>query len=245
MKKSNSIQLITNQGYQQGSININEIEQIIHPGLTLEKRLREIDRITQLESEGFATRKANIEKQLRDIRYLPIKRLFSPEEINNRIKDNLNKIEENVSEFDYAALFVYLVTEGRIGEDYDDYTSYFHKGATTRADREFVQRFNKDDETGHCEKIDNPSEILLILEDGVFGKPQGFNVTLVDHVLGSSSLFQKSLVVGLRMFTGESFKFLQTYYLEGKHVERLLRMLIKNWDGFLTQRPSPRTHFPT
>ena len=122
-----------------------------------------------------------------------------------------------------ANLFVYLVTEGYLGEDYDDYTSYFHKGATTRVDREFVQRFNKGDEIDFGEKIDTPSEVLLILDDALFGKPQGFNITMVDHVFGeAATIHPPRLVEGFRAFPSEAFRFLEVYYAEGQHTEKLI-----------------------
>ena len=152
-----------------------------------------------------------------------MKRVFSAEEITER-----------VAAFEHGDLFVYLVTEGYLGEDYDYYTSYFHKGATTRADREFVQRFNKSDEIPFGEKIDTPSEILLILDDGLFGKPQGFNITIVDHVLGeAAALHRPRLVEGVKAFPNEAFRFLEAYYVEGEYPEKLLWTLIEAWDDFL------------
>lgn len=137
------------------------------------------------------------------------------------------EISEKVSKFDHGDLFVYLVIEGYLGEDYDYYTSYFHKGATTRADREFVQRFNKGEKIDFGEKIDTPSEILLILDDGLFGKPQGFNITMVDHVLADAGAVHTGrLIDGFKAFPDEAFRFLEAYYAEGKHAQKLLRMLI-------------------
>lgn len=222
LRGGQDIQVIGTRGNSLGTVNIAQMEGVIHPGLSLGERLDIINRNAQLAEEGIITSRAALETQLRDVRYLPINRAFSADEIR-----------EKVSTFDHGDLFVYLVTEGRLGEDYDDYTSYFYKGATTRADRQYVQRFNKGAEIDSGEKIDTPSEILLILDDGLFGKPQGFNITLVDHVLGTASHFQNGLVGGLKAFSDDAFKFLEAYYLEGKHIEKLLRMLVNNWDGFL------------
>jgi hypothetical protein len=222
LKTGTAIQVIGQNGGRLDQLDMSEIAGVIHPGLTLRERLRLIDRNAQLEEQDITATRTELEGQLRDVRYLPIDRAFSKDEIRAKI-----------ATFDHGDLFIYLVTEGRLGEDYDYYTSYFHKGATTRADREFVQRFNKGDEIDFAEKIDTPHEILLILEDGLFGKPQGFNITLVDHVLGNENQFQNGLIAGVKAFQGESLRFLQAYYLEGQHVEKLLRMLLTNWDGFL------------
>lgn len=223
LQKSSEIQVINARNGQSERISVAELEKVIHPGLSIEERLNEINRISELKEEGIATRRAALEKQLRDVRYMPMKGLFSSQEI-----------EEKVSEFEHGDLFVYLVTEGRLGEDYDYYTSYFHKGATTRADREFVQRFNKGDEMDFGEMVDTPSEVLLILDDGMFGKPQGFNITMVDHVLGEADADHPSrLVEGFKAFPNEAFRFLEVYYVEGRHTEKLLQTLIEAWDDFL------------
>lgn len=221
--ESSQIHLLNVQNRQLPPLSRADLEQAIHPGLSVEDRLREIDRAAQLEEEGFATRRFTVEKELRDARYIPMKRVFSAEEITER-----------VSEFEHGDLFVYLVTEGYLGEDYDDYTSYFHKGATTRVDREFVQRFYKGDEIDFGEEIDTPSEILLILDDGLFGKPQGFNITMVDHVLGEAKAdHPPRLVEGVKAFPNEAFRFLEAYYAEGERTEKLLRTLIEAWEDFL------------
>ena len=140
------IQVSSVRGYNLGSLNVAEMERAIHPGLSLKERLSAIERNSQIEAEGILKTRAALETQLRDVRFLPMNRAFSADEIR-----------EKVSTFDHGDLFVYLVTEGRLGEDYDDYTSYFHKGATTRADREYVQRFNKGVEIDFDEKIDTPA----------------------------------------------------------------------------------------
>lgn len=222
LQKESKIHGIDVQNRRLDLVSVADLEQIIHPGRSLEVRLREIDSFAKLEDEGIVARRTAITKQLRDARYLPLKDAFSAEEIR-----------EEISSMEHGELLVYLVAEGYIGEDYDDYTSYFHKGATTRSDREFVQRFNRDDEIDFSEKIDTPSEILLILEDGLFGKPQGFNITMVDYVLGlAEQKHQSRLVEGFKAFTKEAFRFLEAYYTEGKLPDDVLRILLHEWDEF-------------
>ncbi|EMI52578.1 YobI family P-loop NTPase, partial [Rhodopirellula sallentina] len=184
LQQGGEIRLFNGQKRMVKTLSIAELEEDIHPGRTIEDRLREIDRATQLEEEGIATRRTALEKELRNARYISMKRLFSTEEI-----------AEEVSGFEHGDLFVYLVTKGYLEENYHNYTSYFHKGAITQADREFVQRFNRDDEIEFDEKIDTPNEILLTLEDSLFGKPQGFNVTMVDHVLSEAMTDYRSKLV--------------------------------------------------
>ncbi|MCP5548192.1 MAG: ATP-binding protein [Akkermansiaceae bacterium] len=222
LTSSKDIQVTSIRGHTLGSLNVAEMERSIHPGLSLKEKQSAIERHAQLEEDGISQIRSALERKLRDVRYLPINRVFSTDEI-----------KEKVSTFDHGDLFVYLVAEGRIGEDYDDYTSYFHKGATTRADREYVQRFNKGDEIDFDEKVDTSSEILLILGDGLFGKPQGFNITLVDHVLREERHFDYDLVGGLRAFPEQAFRFLEAYYSDGENVRKLLQLLVKVWDGFL------------
>ena len=223
LQKSSDIRVQNPNNQHWTPLSRADLEQAIHPGLSLADRLREIDRAARLEEEGIITRRIAVERVLRDARYIPMKDVFSAEEI-----------KEKVSTFEHGDLFVYLVMQGYLGEDYDYYTSYFHKGATTRADREFVQRFNKGDEIDFGEKIDTPSEILLILDDGLFGKPQGFNITMVDHVLADSrAVHHARLVDGFEAFPDEAFRFLEAYYAEGKYPEKLLRILIEKWDDFL------------
>ncbi len=41
------------------------------------------------------------------------------------------------------------------------------------------------------------------------------------------------LVDGFKIFPDEAFRFLEAYYAEGKHPEKLLRILIDRWDDFL------------
>lgn len=223
LKKGSNISLINSQGRQVEQLPIAGFEQLIHRGLSLDERLNEIDRATQLEEEGIASARTRVERALRDARYIPIKDVFSA-----------NEITEKASTFEHGDLFAYLVIEGYLGEDYDYYTSYFHKGATTRADREFVQGFNKGDRVDFGAKIDTPSEILLILDDGLFGKPQGYNITMVDHVLAAAGAVHTArLVDGFRAFPDEAFRFLEAYYAEGKDPEKLLRILVASWDDFL------------
>ncbi|SMP45818.1 KAP family P-loop domain-containing protein [Neorhodopirellula lusitana] len=223
LQQGDEIRLFNAQKRMVKTLSIAELEEDIHPGRTIEDRLREIDRATQLEGEGIATRRTALEKELRNARYISMKRLFSTEEI-----------AEEVSGFEHGDLFVYLVTEGYLEENYHNYTSYFHKGAITQADREFVQRFNRDDEIEFDEKIDTPNEILLTLEDGLFGKPQGFNVTMVDHVLSEAMTdYRSKLVDGLKAFPNEALRFLEVYYDEGKHTKKLLGTLLEDWEDFL------------
>ncbi|MEW4491037.1 hypothetical protein AB1L42_23365 [Thalassoglobus sp. JC818] len=223
LKENRKINVIDGHGRQVRQLPVSDLEETIHPRLSIDDKLREIDKAERLEEQGLVDRRSTVERELRDARYLPMKRLFA-----------LKEITEKLSQFEHGELFVYLITEGFLGEDYDYYTSYFHKGAITHVDREFVQRFNKGDEIDSGEKIDTPNEILLILDDGLFGKPQGFNITLVDHVLGVTvGVHHARLIEGLIAFPDEAFRFLEAYYAEGEHTAKLLRTLIQNWENFL------------
>lgn len=234
LQEDSNFQMFSVQGRQLSGTTKADLEKAIHPELSIEERLREIDRAVRLKEEGIAKRRATVERDLRDARYMPIKRVFSSDEITERI-----------SKHEHGDLFVYLVMEGYLGEDYDDYTSYFHKGAITRVDREFVQRFNKDDEIDFGEKIDTPSEILLILDDGLFGKPQGFNITMVDHVLGETEAVHRSrLIEGVKAFPDEAFRFLEAYYSEGRRTKQLLRTLVEGWEDFVEAAAECENPFP-
>jgi hypothetical protein len=223
LQESSDIQIVNVHNHRVTTLSISELEEKIHPGLSFEDRLREIDRATQLKEEGIATRRTAVEQELRNARYISMKRIFPTEEV-----------AEKVSKFEHGDLFVHLITQGYLEEDYDYYTSYFHKGAITRADREFVQRFYGDDEIDFDEKIDTPNEILLTLDDGLFGKPQGFNVTMFDHVLSERMTdYRSKLVDGLKAFPNEAFRFLEFYYAEGKHTKKLLGTLLEDWEDFL------------
>lgn len=222
LQEGPEITAINVNGGRMAQLKVTEIEGIIHPGITITQRLREIDRIAEQEEKGLALTRAALEKELRDARYLPMRKAFSAAEITLM-----------VSEFEHGDLFVFLIINGYLGEDYDDYTSYFHKGATTRIDRDFVQRFNKGDNIEFNERVDTPSEILLILDDGMFGKPQGFNISIIDHVLDQSPSNRARVVGGFKAFPEDALRFLEAYYSEGKSTEKMIPMLISAWDDFL------------
>jgi len=234
LQEGQEIGVLSFHGTQLAQLMITEIEGIVHAGITISQRLREIDRVVEQEEKGLTVTKATLEKELRDARYLPMRKAFSAAEI-----------KDMVSDVEHGDLFVFLVINGYLGEDYDEYTSYFHKGATTRIDRDFVQRFNKGDNIEFNERVDTPSEILLILDDGIFGKPQGFNISIVDHVLDGASSHRARLVGGFKVFPDEAFRFLEAYYSEGKFPVKIIQMLITAWDNFLetaAQSENPIPH---
>jgi hypothetical protein len=233
LQETPEISVINAHGGRTAQLEVAGIAEIIHAGLSITQRLSEIDRSAEQEEKGLALTRAALDKELRDARYLPMRKAFSAAEIKSM-----------VSEFEHGELFVFLIINGYLGEDYDEYTSYFHKGATTRIDREFVQRFNKGDKIEFSERVDTPSEILLILDDGMFGKPQGFNISIVDHVLDQSPSNRARLVGGFKAFPDDALRFLEAYYSEGKFTARMIPMLISAWDGFLDVAAKCETPIP-
>lgn len=68
---------------------------------------------------------------------------------------------------------------------------------------------------------------------------------MVDHVLGeAAAVHRPGLVKGVKAFPKEAFRFLEAYYAEGKHTEKLLQTLIEGWEDFLEAAAECETPLP-
>ena len=112
----------------------------------------------------------------------------------------LDGLQLNGNEFfccdNQKQLIEFLVNEGYLDENYNDYISYFYENNSLgNNDKIFLRSVNSSSSDLHWGyELSNIKEVLYYLNDNDFGKPEVLNIYLLEYMLCNIELYKQNVI---------------------------------------------------
>lgn len=181
-----------------------------------------IDRINKGLSECREESRRTIEeyeKKINELHAYPMRKII--EEFGT---DFLDKSVRNND------LLVFLLRNGYLNEDYENYINYFHPNSINKEEMNFILGLrNHRLKPEYVFPIKNVAQVFTRLQDFEFKQKEVLNFDLVDYILSKniSSTSAKALIEQLSNHTEESMSFIKAYVERGKNIDKLIHYLCK------------------
>jgi hypothetical protein len=224
-----ALQQSNHSGYRMAiSKSFSQIEEEINPGETFLSRKKNIENNTASKKIELQRKIQQAEKMIAE---LPQKQLFQI------IQTGDIKLDELISEdkITDSRLLNYLVGNGYLDENYHFYISNFHEGRLTKNDRDYlltIRNFNHPDPN---QKINTPKEVCANMREEDFGHKYVLNVSLMNYLLENKEISSKRINSAMR-YISENFEqseeFFTSYFNTGKHLDKFIYSLSREWPGF-------------
>ncbi|WP_209349356.1 hypothetical protein [Pontixanthobacter sp. CEM42] len=218
-------------------VSFDEIENELNPTETFLERVANIENRTAKRRAVLNKEVEQLERDISRANRMPFSELLEKVEIDYAQTLEANDIAD-------GRLLVYLVKNGHLDDNYYQYTSSFHEGRLSLADRDFLLNIRSFGEPEPLQPLDNPEEVRRNMRQDDFRSRNAFNVELIDHLL-SNPVLHSTEVNRFVQYVSENFErsedFIRTYYQQGQHSGVLLQHLVTGWHGFLDAAVSADT----
>lgn len=204
-----------------------QVEKEINPGQTFLSRKENIEKPGAREVE-LQKKILLIENEIAELPFLSISQLMQRGDVSIEALIKENKIED-------GRLLVYLVGNGYLDENYHFYTSNFHEGRLSRADRDFLMIIRGFQQPGPNQRVDTPSEVCVEMRNEDFAQKYVLNVTLIDYLLEGHAENAGRLDAALDYISRnfeQSEDFVSAYLVSGKHLDTFVSALSLRWPAF-------------
>lgn len=217
--KEKQINVYFKQGNYTRQTCVNDVEKIVKENGDYFTR---IDRINKGLAECKDESRSSIEKYEKKINGL---RAYSIRKIIEEF--GIGFLDESVQNND---LLVFLLRNGYLDEDYEDYINYFHPNSISKEEMNFILGVrNHRSEAEYSYLIKNVDQVFGRLQDFEFEQKEVLNFDLVDYVFCKEMNTEsaKALIEQLSNHTEESMSFIKAYVERGKNIDKLIHYLCK------------------
>jgi len=146
-------------------------------------------------------------------------------------RDSAKSIEEDFAEVGgQKDLLRFLILEGHLDNTYYQYTSLFHSERMSRNDNKFLIKIRSFNNPDPDFQLDSVAEVIESMHEEDFGRSYVLNRFLVDYLLDNEGNFSSQLASAsgfMATNVDECEMFFQSYYAQGKHVDKLIATLFK------------------
>lgn len=146
------------------------------------------------------------------------------------VKNILTKREQS------NKLLVFLLTNGYLQEDYQEYINYFYSGVLKENDKEFLINVNSHQKVLYNYKLYEIKEILQDLSYENFKQKEILNFDLLNYIFENESKYlnEENLILELLSNeTEESISFCIGYMENGRDVKKFVQNLCLKWKRIL------------
>jgi len=163
------------------------------------------------------------EKKINEMKSYSIKQIIS--------EFGTGFLEDDVKEND---LLVFMLRNGYIEENFENYINYFHPNSITKEDMNFILGIRNHRSVGdYTYTISNPERVYAMLQDYEFKQVEVFNYDMVDYVLEKgASLAVKNLFEKLKDQSQESMDFIKAFVERNKHLDLFFKHICEDNDEF-------------
>lgn len=163
------------------------------------------------------------------IPYRPIKDLFV-DEVSGDIKDYIH--QHNPDNLDFR-LLLFLLQQGLVDESYEDYTSLFHEGVLTLAERDFLinVRLKKDTDINH--KLSKCEALLNELSPTDFKESYILNISLLTYICQNITKYTKEfneILEQIKRSDNKAIFFFDCFIGSSEAVGLFLQHAVTLWD---------------
>lgn len=213
--------VITNKSFSQ-------IEEEINPGETFLSRKKNIENRTNPKKMELRQKIKLIEKKIDELSQLQLFELLQRSEI---------KLDELIAEYKLkdGGLFEYLIRNGYLNDSYSHYISNFHEGRLTSNDRDYILNIRNFNQATPTQKIDTPKEVCANMREEDFQCKYVLNVDLIDYLFENKEISInriKSVMHYISHNFEQSEEFFTAYFISGKHIDKFIRHLSREWPEF-------------
>lgn len=207
-------------------IPFSHLSEQIHPG----KTFQEIK--LNIESKSNTAQK-KIEAEIKALRreYSEIPNLLLSELLKNQ-DDYLTKVTE---ELDDPSLFIYLIKNGYLDENYHKFISRFH--GATKNDIEFLINTSSLQQLKPDAQVDNPEYVCEEMNSQDFSSKNILNSSLIDYLVSSKKENDKRRIKkAVDYIAGhikQSSEFLEYYVKHGKELEKFISYIANIHPDFI------------
>lgn len=140
-------------------------------------------------------------------------------------------LDDNVKEND---LLVFMLRNGYIEENFENYINYFHPNSITKEDMNFILGIRNHRSVGdYTYTISNPERVYAMLQDYEFKQIEVFNYDMVDYVLeNGASLAVNYFFEKLKDQSQESMDFIKAFVERDKHLDVFFKRICEDNDDF-------------
>ena len=142
---------------------------------------------------------------------------------DNYIRETKNKIPE---------ILLFLLKNGYIAEDYDNYMNYYIKGKKTDNDRRFIQSLYSGEPIKSDLNLNDFEGILRVIKPEELKSKTAHNFSLFDFLL-KNEMYDLLLLIFENIGDNSSLMFLREYISVSKEPELLINYLLKNQSEFI------------
>ncbi len=210
------------------SISFETIKNKVDANQDFSQRVKSVEN-SQLE------KKAELLAELNKVQeYISSTRLKTMRELLKVTKTDINALVTS-HEIGNPALLSYLIGNGFLDETYHHYTSTFHEGRMSAHDRDFVLAIRSFNPVAPNYKIDNAEETIASLRASDFYDPSTLNTSIIQFILKHPTAYSSELNASVTTISknfSDTESFFENAFREMPNIEKFIRYLFKNWDGY-------------
>lgn len=213
-------------------INVLEFDEIMNK-IPEQSRIN-IDKVISKNTDDYNKEKNLIESKIADI-----------ENILNQIKQvNNNKLSYLISNFGFENLkkenecpnnlILFLLKEGYLDEDYEEYINYFYSGELKLSDKEFIISLKSGKKLDYSYELKKIKEIIDNLSNQHFSQIEILNFDLLNFILENNEKYNEELNLILNLIKNKkryTINFCTQFIQQSKNTEKFVKYLSNIWDG--------------
>ncbi len=219
-------------------VSFSHIEQEVDPKTTfLERRQNVENKGLEFRAE-IEMRIGEIENEISRVSRLGFARLVDGAEIDYDQLMEAHDIKE-------GALLTFLIRDGYLDDNYYQYTSNFHEGRLTLADRDFLLTLRNRGESDPLQSIDNPSEVCINMRQEDFESRYVLNVKLIDYLVTKRKKHSAEIAAAIAYIShhfDHSEDFLTAYYEHGENVGLFMEGIADFLPNFSKMAAASKNH---
>ena len=208
----------TRYGY---NVTVKEIEDKL--GRSIKGEIETINNQNKNEIIRLENDIKKIENRIESIKDYTLAQLLQNYEINNFI----NEDKQN-------NLLIFLLINGYINENYEDYLSYFYEGTLSAKDKVFVVNVNAKRREPFNYKLDNIDIVIDSINERSFKKPEILNFDLINYLLKLKEKYaneREKIFQQIINYENISVEFFTKYILEEKNERELFIKEVLRYDN--------------
>lgn len=131
-------------------------------------------------------------------------------------------------------LVTFLLINGYLDENYDEYINYFYPGALKTSDKSFLISIQSQKPLKPEYPLNEIKEIIEEIPNNSFSRKEILNFNLLDFMLKNSTLYKSKLDLFFRQLSNESvssIEFCTNFLKKTDYKETFIKKLCNNWIG--------------
>ncbi len=206
-------------------ISFSDIEKIVHPSFSFEKRKNFIDSKKNSTIDKLKKEIEKLKSDKIDIESWSLKQIFENIDINQYLEC-----------FSENELIRNLLLNGYLNENYNEYVSLFHEVNLTKNDYSFERKIKSGINSPFDYPLTKIENLVKKIGDKYFYRDSILNFDIVDFLAENHTQYEEKYASVLKLLSDEkprSLEFIENYIEKRQqHMPLFINRLCKSWSGF-------------